>query len=273
MRKRTENWLYVRVSLAVLLAGLVVGLIAESPATSTTPPTTSVLRPASGATLSGTTATLAASASNATSVAFSILGGTYGFTRHQIGTATSTPLGWTTTWNTTTVPNGSYVLYSEALNGGSSAYSAGVTITVANPLTTSVLIPAPGATLSGTTATWTPRPRTPPASRSHLGRHLRLHPPPDRHGHVHPLRLDDHLDTTTAPNGSYVLYSEALNGGSGAFSAGVTITIANPLTTSVLIPASGATLSGTTATLDASASNATSVQFSIVGGTYGLPTT
>ena len=118
MRKRTGNWLYLRVSVAVLLAGLVVGLVAESPATSTTLPTTSVLNPASGATLSGTTATLAASASNATSVQFSILGGTYGFSRHLIGTATSTAYGWVTSWNTTTVPNGSYVLFSEAFNGG-----------------------------------------------------------------------------------------------------------------------------------------------------------
>ena len=53
----------------------------------------------------------------------------------MIGTATSTAYGWTTTWNTTTVPNGSYVLFSEALNDGSSAYSAGVTITVKNPST------------------------------------------------------------------------------------------------------------------------------------------
>ena len=99
---------------------------------------------------------MAASASNATSVEYWILGGTYGFSGHLIGTATSTPYGWAATWDTTTVPNGSYVLVSEAFNAGGSAYSAGVTITVSNPLTA---IPPPmfddefqGSTLS---SAWT----------------------------------------------------------------------------------------------------------------------
>jgi Glycosyl hydrolases family 16/Bacterial Ig domain len=151
-----HSWLYLRVSVAALLAGLVVGQVTGSPATAATRPTTSVLRPASGATLSGTAATLAASASNATSVEYWILGGTYGFSGHLIGTATSTPYGWAATWDTTTVPNGSYVLVSEAFNAGGSAYSAGVTITVSNPLTA---IPPPmfddefqGSTLS---SAWT----------------------------------------------------------------------------------------------------------------------
>ena len=82
--------------------------------------------------MSGTTATLDASASNATSVEFWILGGSYGESGHLIGTAKPTLYGWVTSWNTTTVPNGSYVLLSEAVNGGSSGVSAGVTITVSN---------------------------------------------------------------------------------------------------------------------------------------------
>jgi outer membrane protein assembly factor BamB len=112
---------------------MLVGLVAESPATATTPPpTTSVLVPATGATLSGTAATLDASASNATSVEFWILGGSYGFTGKMIGTATLTLYGWVSTWNTSTVPNGSYVLLSEAFGAGGSAFSAGVSITVNN---------------------------------------------------------------------------------------------------------------------------------------------
>jgi hypothetical protein len=35
-------------------------------------------------------------------------------------------------WNTTTVPNGSYVLLSEAFNSAGSSFSAGVSITVNN---------------------------------------------------------------------------------------------------------------------------------------------
>ena len=52
---------------------------------------------------------------------------------------------------------------------------------------------------------------------------------------------------------------------------GVSITVDNPPpTTSVLIPSNGATLSGTAATLDASASNATSVKFLLFGGILRL---
>ena len=57
--------------------------------------------------------------------------------------------------------------------------------------------------------------------------------------------------------------------GGTAASSGVSITVNNPLpTTSVLIPSNGATLSGGTY-LDASASNATSVEFRLFGGIYG----
>jgi hypothetical protein len=59
MRNGSRSWLYLRVSVAVLLAGLVMGLVTESRATATaTTPTTSVLIPATGSTLSGTPATL-----------------------------------------------------------------------------------------------------------------------------------------------------------------------------------------------------------------------
>jgi hypothetical protein len=96
-------------------------------------PTTTVLVPSNGATLSGTAATLDASASNATSVEFALFGGTYGLSGHLIGTATATIYGWLDSWNTTTVPNGSYVLVSVASGPGGSGFSTGVTVTVANP--------------------------------------------------------------------------------------------------------------------------------------------
>jgi alpha-tubulin suppressor-like RCC1 family protein len=99
-----------------------------------TPPTnTSVLIPAKGATLSGTAATLDASASsNATSVEFWIFGGSYGYTGKMVGTAALTLYGWFSSWNTTTVPNGSYVLVSEASDSTGSTFSAGVSIIVKN---------------------------------------------------------------------------------------------------------------------------------------------
>ncbi len=70
-------------------------------------PTTSVLVPSNGATLSGST-TLDASASNATSVEFRLFGGSYGYNAPVLCTATQTYYGWLCSWNTTTVPNGSY---------------------------------------------------------------------------------------------------------------------------------------------------------------------
>jgi hypothetical protein len=94
-------------------------------------PTTSVLIPATGATLSGT-ATLDASASNATSVEFWLFGGSYGYSGKMIGTATQTLYGWLYFWNTTTVPNGSYVLLSVAFNSSGHAFSPNVNITVTN---------------------------------------------------------------------------------------------------------------------------------------------
>src|ERR1700733_1607865 len=95
------------------------------------PPTTTVLVPSKGATLSGSTA-LDASASNATSVAFVLFGGSYGYNGQLLCTATLTYYGWVCSWNTTTVPDGSYVLLSGASGGGGSTFSAGVSVTVKN---------------------------------------------------------------------------------------------------------------------------------------------
>ena len=227
MRNRSRSWLYIRVSVAVPLACLVVGLVPESPATATAPTTTSVLIPSNGATLSGSTY-LDASGSNATSVEFLLFGGSYGFSAPVVCTATLTFYGWLCSWNTTTVPNGSYVLVSEASGAGGSTFSAGVSITVKNPLpTTSVLIPSNGATLSGSTYL--------DASGSNatsvefllfggsygLSGHLVGTATPTLYGWLYSW------NTTTVSNGSYVLLSEAFNDGSSAFSAGVSITVTN----------------------------------------------
>ena len=84
-------------------------------------PSTSVLVPASGATLSGSTY-LDASASNATSVEFLLFGGTYGYDAPVVCTATLSYYGWLCSWNTTTVPNGSYALVSKASGAGGAAF-------------------------------------------------------------------------------------------------------------------------------------------------------
>jgi hypothetical protein len=77
-------------------------------------------------------------------------------------------------------------------------------------------------------------------------------------------------NTSALPNGTYTIQSVATdNNGFSTTSAPVTVTTSNPPTATVLIPSKGATLSGST-TLDASATNASSVQFLLFGGSYGF---
>ena len=119
-----------------------------------TGPTTSVLVPATGATLSGTSATLDASASNATSVEFLLFGRTYGYSAPVVCAATPTYSGWLCSWNTTDVPNGSYVLVSEASGAGGNVFSSPISITVDNPppSTTVVLVGESGTLDSAQTS-------------------------------------------------------------------------------------------------------------------------
>jgi hypothetical protein len=103
---------------------------------SNTPPTTAVIGPSNGATVSGSASTLDATASAATGatitkVQYVLTGGTYNKT--VIGTATSTVYGFAYSWNTTGVINGTYTLQSLATDSlGNTAYSAGITVKVSN---------------------------------------------------------------------------------------------------------------------------------------------
>jgi beta-glucanase (GH16 family) len=110
-------------------------LLETAPA-SATPPSTTIVLPFHEATLSGTVY-LDATASIASSVEFRLFGGIYGFSGPVICTARLTIVGYFCAWNTSTVPNGSYVMVSEAFNPTGSAFSSGVTVTVENPATTS----------------------------------------------------------------------------------------------------------------------------------------
>ena len=192
------------------------------------PPTTSVLIPSNGATLTGSTL-LDASASNATSVEFQLFGGIYGFFGPVLCTATPTYYGWLCSWNTTTVPNGSYVLSSLAFNSTGSAYSmGGVNITVNNPPTTSVLIPSNGATVSGSTLLDASASNATSVELRLFGGIYGFNAPvlctatPTYYGWL------CSWNTTTVPNGSYVLSSEAFNSTGSAFSVGgVNITVSN----------------------------------------------
>ncbi len=121
----------VSVQVGGTLDGIPLSNSASAPLFINTPPTTNVLIPSNGATLSGSTL-LDASASNATSVEFRLFGGAYGYAAPVVCTATPTLVGWLCGWNTATVPNGSYVLLSEAFNSVGNAFSSVVGITVKN---------------------------------------------------------------------------------------------------------------------------------------------
>jgi streptogramin lyase len=194
------------------------------------PPSTSVLIPSNGAALSGST-TLDASASNATSVKFQLFGGIYGFYGPILCTATPTYYGWLCSWNTTTVPNGSYLLSSLAFNSTGSAYSVGgVNITVNNPTpTTSVVIPLNGATQSGTAALLDASASANVTSVKYeltggtLTDQVIATATPTYYGWL------AQWNTTTVPNGTYTLQSvAAYSGGVTGTSPGVTVTVANP---------------------------------------------
>jgi hypothetical protein len=101
---------------------------------STTPPSTSVLVPSSDVSVSGTHVLLDASAPDdfgVTKVDFHLTGGTL----HNVLIATGTPTyyGWLASWNSTTVPNGTYTLHSDAYDSyHNKGVSAPLSVTVAN---------------------------------------------------------------------------------------------------------------------------------------------
>jgi hypothetical protein len=95
-------------------------------------PTSSVISPSSGATVSGTSVLFDASASNASSVKFVLIGGAFGFAGPTVCTATPTFFGWACQWNSTTVPNNSYIVVSVASNGTTTVNSVGPIIKVSN---------------------------------------------------------------------------------------------------------------------------------------------
>ena len=119
----------VDLQVGALLEGLPLSNNASAPLFVNNPPTTSVLAPTNRERLSGATY-LDASATNATSVRFVLFGGSYfGLV---VGTAIPTAFGWLYHWDTTTVPNGSYLLFSQAFNASGNSISPPVTISIHN---------------------------------------------------------------------------------------------------------------------------------------------
>jgi hypothetical protein len=114
-------------------------------------PSTSVLIPSNGSTVSGDTWVDASAQSPAgvATVHFEVSGRS--ISDKTVASTTQTIYGWLGGWDTTDVPNGNYRLQSVVTDdAGNSATSPGVRVTVDNlPLHTKVLLPSAGATVGG----------------------------------------------------------------------------------------------------------------------------
>ena len=126
------------------IAAAFAGGASDPPPTDTVPPTVSITSPASGATISGTVAVATTAADNVgvVGVQFKLDGATLG--------AENTTSPYSTSWNTTIVPNGSHTLTAVARDAaGNVTTSAGVTVTVTNDTTAptvTITTPTSGAT-------------------------------------------------------------------------------------------------------------------------------
>jgi phosphatidylinositol-3-phosphatase len=126
-----------------------VGSATTSPATITVlPPTTSVVLPSSGASVSGGQYFDAVTSPSVSNVTYELTGGS--LNDQVIATAVPTIYGWIASFNTTTVPNGTYTLQSVATANGLTGTSPGISVMVDNaPPSTYVALPANDATLTG----------------------------------------------------------------------------------------------------------------------------
>lgn len=108
------------------------------PGTDAYPPTTTLTAPASGATLSGSAALTAGAADAAggiTNVEFRLSGGPPGQTVNErlIASGVANNSSYSASWNTATVPNGTYTLQSVAYDAaGGMTFSSGITVTISN---------------------------------------------------------------------------------------------------------------------------------------------
>jgi Bacterial Ig domain len=112
---------------------------------------TRALIPADGATLAGGQLLDAAAGDGpgVTKVNFELTGGT--LNQAVIATSVPTLFGWLASWDTTTVPNGTYTLQSVATDAANNvSVSTGTTVTVDNPPPSTVIgLPSNGATVTG----------------------------------------------------------------------------------------------------------------------------
>jgi Rieske Fe-S protein len=124
---------YSVVSVAAYANGVSAASAPVSVTVANVPPSTTVLDPSAGASVSGTSSILDANASaNVSRVTYELSGGPSDLVDQVIATGTPTYYGWLAEWNTNSVPNGAYSLQSVAYAGGESGPSASISITVDN---------------------------------------------------------------------------------------------------------------------------------------------
>jgi hypothetical protein len=205
-------------------------------------------------------------------VYYVLTGGSYN--DYQVYWGNPTLYGWAGAWQTTNVPDGTYTLQTEVTDAaGNIAYSPGETVTIDNALQTSVWAPSSGSAVSGSHVVLDAGASDSTGTVSKVEFHL-------TGGWLNDALVGTATssawgwystwDSTTVPDGTYTLKSVAYNvAGTKAYSAGVTITVENtPPATSVLIPSTAASVSGTQVLLDAGATGVgvTGVGFYLTGG-------
>jgi hypothetical protein len=240
-----------------------------------TPPTVSMTAPANGATVTGKTVAVSATASDnvaVTSLQFKLDGANLG--------AADTATPYSLTWDSTTVSNGSHVLTAVASDGaGNSTTAASVTVTVNNDTTApavALTAPAAGSTVSATV--------TVSANASDnvgvVGVQFKLDGA-NLGAEVTAAPYNVSWNTTTAANGSHSLTAVARDAaGNTTTSGAVAVTVSNvdatPPTVAITAPANGATVAGSSVAVSATASDniaVVGVQFQLDGVNLGAEDT
>jgi hypothetical protein len=241
----------------------------------TTPPSVSIITPINGATVAGPVTVTASASDNV-----AVVGVQFKLDGAILGAEVLTP-PYSILWSTGGASNGTHTLTAVARDaGGNATTSAAVTVTVNNvadtiPPTVSVITPTNGTVVSGAT--------TVRANASDnvgvAGVQFILDSAP-LGGEVLLPPYSILWNTATAPNGPHMLAATARDAaGNVATSVGVVVTVNNvmtgpdttPPTVSIMTPANGALVSGST-TVTANASDnvgVVGVQFRLDGNVLG----
>ena len=232
-------------------------------------PTVSIIAPAAGATVSGSSVTVSANASSSLGVAgvqFQLDGANLG--------AEVTTAPYSVLWNTTNSANGSHSLTAIAYDtAGNHTTSNQIKVTVSNGATAPVVTitaPAAGSTVANTVTVSA----TATSSLGIASVQFKLNSG-NLGAKVVSAPYSVAWNTTTVANGSYTLSASAVDkGGNVGTSAVITVTVSNTHpapSVSITAPAAGASLTNTV-TVSATASSSfgiKSVQFLLNGANLG----